>query len=70
MTDVLTKTDLSSAQKALFDLSRAEDIVSKMKKIGLECEEHDQRCQHYRGILEGILSEFGDGASPKGQRTK
>ena len=70
MDGVLSKADLSAAHKALFELKQADEIVAAMKRIGLDCEEHDQRCQHYRGVLEGILVEFGAGVGAKGQTSK
>lgn len=70
MIELLSKPDLSDIQKALFELSEAEQIVAAMARAGLDCEEHDQRCKHYRGVLEGLKREFGAGLGAKGQTGK
>lgn len=70
MDGILSKADLSNAQKALYELAQAEQIAQAMQRCGLDAQEHLDRCQHYRGVMEGIRREFSAGPSAKGETSK
>lgn len=67
MIDVLPKADITGLQKSLFELSQAREIAEAMQRCQLDADEHLSRCQHYQGMIEALIREFGAGASPKGR---
>lgn len=56
--NVLSKTDLSEVEKAIYKCRQAEQLLTQMDQCGMECTDEKLRCAHLLKFLELVQQNF------------
>jgi hypothetical protein len=58
MDTVLSKSELKSAQEALYKCNQAQEQIEAAEACGLDCTEERDRCQHLKTFLTGVVATY------------